>query len=109
MVWVVLEWPKNSKIRRPKVADAAAFAGLIRARPAAVDKVASPCSSSLASACNKGMAGNVSHGQNPFGLKTGRNDPIRTPQVLRNFCRVFVQKMSVLALSFYLACKTRFI
>ena len=59
---------KNSKIRRPKVAAATAFAGPIRARSAAVD---SSCSSSLAGACIKGMAGNVSHGQNPFGQKTG--------------------------------------
>ena len=33
-----LEWPKNSKIRRPKVAPTAAFAGPIQARPAAVDR-----------------------------------------------------------------------
>ena len=31
-----LEWPENGKIRRPKVAAAAAFASPIRARPAAV-------------------------------------------------------------------------
>ena len=37
-VWVCLEWPKNSKIRRPKVAVAAAFAGPIRARPEAVGR-----------------------------------------------------------------------
>ena len=37
-VWVSLEWPKNSKIRRPKVAAAAAFAGPIRARPMAVGR-----------------------------------------------------------------------
>ena len=36
-VWVGLEWPENGEIRRPKVAAAAAaFAGLIWARPAAV-------------------------------------------------------------------------
>ena len=37
-VWVGLEWPKNSKIPRPKVAVAAAFAGPIRTRPAAVGR-----------------------------------------------------------------------
>ena len=35
-VWVGLKWPENSKIRRPKVAATAVFAGLIRARPTAV-------------------------------------------------------------------------
>ena len=30
------------------------------------------------------VARNVSHGQNPFGLKTGQNDPIRGPQILGN-------------------------
>ena len=34
-VWVGLEWPENDKIRRPKVAAAAVFAGPIRARPTA--------------------------------------------------------------------------
>ena len=34
-VWVFLKWPKNTKIRRPKLAAAAAFASPIRARPAA--------------------------------------------------------------------------
>ena len=36
--WVDLKWPENTKIRRPKVAAAAAFAGLIRARPTAVGR-----------------------------------------------------------------------
>ena len=35
-VWVGLVWPKNSKIRRPKVAATVAFAGPIRARPVAI-------------------------------------------------------------------------
>ena len=35
-VCVGLKWTKNSEIRRPKVAAAAAFASPIRARPAAV-------------------------------------------------------------------------
>ena len=33
--WVGLEWPENTKIRRPKVAVAVTFAGPIRARPEA--------------------------------------------------------------------------
>ena len=37
-VRVGLEWPKNSKIRRPKVAVAATFAGPIQALPAAVGR-----------------------------------------------------------------------
>ena len=63
----------------------------------------------MAGVCSKGVAGNVSHGQNPFGLKTVQNDPVRGPQVLENFSRVLELKMSVLGLGFYLACKTRFI
>ena len=35
-VWVGLEWPENEENRQPMVAATAAFAGLIRARPAAV-------------------------------------------------------------------------
>ena len=34
-VWVGLEWPKNDKIRQPKVMATAVFAGPIRARPVA--------------------------------------------------------------------------
>ena len=34
-LWVFLKWPENTIIRRPKFAAAAAFAGPIRARPAA--------------------------------------------------------------------------
>ena len=59
--------------------------------------------------CIKGADGNVSHGQNPFGLKTVQNDPLRGSQVLGNFSRVLELKMSVFWLGFYLACKTRFI
>ena len=40
---------------------------------------ASPSSSSLASACARGVAGISSHGQNPFGLIMVQNDPIRGP------------------------------
>ena len=46
-VWVGLEWPENSKIRRPTVTVAAAFAGPILASPAAVGReilpARSPC------------------------------------------------------------------
>ena len=65
--------------------------------------------SSLAGMCSKVVAGNVSHGQNPFGLKTVQNDPVRGPQVLGNFSKVLELKMSVLGLGFYLERKTRFI
>ena len=41
-VWVGLRWPENTKIRRSKFAVAAPFAGLIRARPAAVGREISP-------------------------------------------------------------------
>ena len=37
-VWVGLKWPENVGIRRPTVAVAVAFAGPIRARPAAVGR-----------------------------------------------------------------------
>ena len=37
-VWVGLKWPENTKIRRPKFAAAAAFAGLIRACLAATGR-----------------------------------------------------------------------
>ena len=37
-VWVGLKWLENDKIRRPKVAAAALFAGSIRARPVAVGR-----------------------------------------------------------------------
>ena len=60
-------------------------------------------------ACMKGVAGNVSHGQNPIGLNTGRNNPVRSPRVLGSFPRVLELKMGVLGLRFYLARKTRFI
>ena len=62
-----------------------------------------------AGTCARVVAKIVSHGQNPIGRKTGRNDPVRGPQGLGNFSRVFVLKMSVLGLGFYLARKTRFI
>ena len=45
-IWVVLKWPKNEKIMRPKVAAAAAFAGPIRVRPAGVGReISQPISS----------------------------------------------------------------
>ena len=51
------------------------------------------------------MAEVVSHGQNPIGLKTGRNDLVRSPRVFRSFPRVLELKMGVLGLGFYLARK----
>ena len=45
----------------------------------------------------------------PVWPKNWSKRSIRVPQVLRNFCRVLVLKMSVLELGSYLACKTRFI
>ena len=59
--------------------------------------------------CSKGVAGDASHGQNPFGLKMVQNDLVQGPHVLGNFSRVLEVKMSVLGLGFYLACKTKFI
>ena len=63
----------------------------------------------LGGVCIKGVAENFSHGQNPFGLKTGRNDPVRSPRVLGSFPKVLELKMGVLGLGFYLESKTRFI
>ena len=45
-LWVGLKWPKNTKIRQPKFAAAAAFAGLIRSRPAAAGRKILPAWSS---------------------------------------------------------------
>ena len=45
----------------------------------------------------------------PVWPKNWSKCSIRVPQVLRNFCRVLVLKMSVLELGSYLARKTRFI
>ena len=65
--------------------------------------------SSLAGVCSKGVAGDASHSQNPFGLKMGRNDPVRCSRSWGVFSRVLELKMNVLGLGFYLAPKTRFI
>ena len=46
MVWVDLRWPKNTKIRQPKFAAAAAFVGPIRGRPAAVGREILPVAAS---------------------------------------------------------------
>ena len=46
-VWVGLEWPKNSKIRRPKVAATASFTDPIQVHPAAVDREILPTRSPL--------------------------------------------------------------
>ena len=45
-LWVGLKWPENTKIRRPKFAAAAAFAGPIRVRPAATGRKILPAWSS---------------------------------------------------------------
>ena len=41
-----LRWPENTKIRRPKFAAVAAFAGSIRANPAAADREILPAAAS---------------------------------------------------------------
>ena len=73
------------------------------------DKIASPCSSSLAGACERVVADDASHGQNPFGLQMGQNDPIRCSKFWGVFSRTLDLKMSVLGLGFSLAHKTMFI
>ena len=59
------------------------FAGSIQARPAAVGRETLPARSPRRAPppwparVARGVAGNVSHGQNPFGLKTVQNDLVR--------------------------------
>ena len=72
-------------------------------------KIASLCSSSLAGACARVVAGDASHGQNPFGLQMGQNDPVRCSRFWGVFSRALELKMSVLGLGFSLARKTMFI
>ena len=72
-------------------------------------KIASPCSSSLANACARVVAGDASHDQNPFGLQIGQNDPVRCSRFWGVFSRALDLKMGVMGLGFYLACKTKFI
>ena len=80
------------------MAAAAAFAGSIRARPAAVGRETLPARSPdrapppWPARVARGVFENVSHCQNPFGLKTVQNDPVRGPQVLGNFSRVLELK-----------------
>ena len=62
----------------------------------------------MAGACNKGMAGDSSHGQYPFGLNMGRNDPVKCSRSWGVFSRVLELKMSGLGLRLYLGRKTRF-
>ena len=45
-VWVGLRWPKNTKIQGPKFAATAAFAGPIRAHPAAAGQEILPAAAS---------------------------------------------------------------
>ena len=72
-------------------------------------KIASPCSSSLASACARVVAGDASHDQNLFGLQMGQNDPVRCSRFWGVFSRALELKMSVLGLGFSLSHKTMFI
>ena len=72
-------------------------------------KIASPCSSSLAGACARVVAGDGSHGQNPFGIQMGQNDPVRCSRFWGVFFRALELKMSVLRIGFSLARKTMFI
>ena len=72
-------------------------------------KIASPCSSSLARACARVVAGDASHGQNPFGLQIGQNDLVRCSRFWGVFSRALELKMGVMGLGFYLARKTKFI
>ena len=112
-VWVGLECLKNVENRRPTLAAAAAFAGSIQVRSAAVGReifsVSSPLHAPPPWPVRVQGFEIVSHGQNPIGIKTSHNDLIRGPQILGNFSRVLELKMSVLWLGFYLALKNRFI
>ena len=65
-VWVGLEWPENRKIRRPTVEAAAAFAGLIWARPAVVHRETWPTGSS-------------SGGAPPWTARVARGWPVTPP------------------------------
>ena len=59
-------------------------------------KIASPCSSSLANVCARVVAGDASHGQNPFGLQMGQNDPVRCSRFWGVFSRALELKMGVM-------------
>ena len=63
----------------------------------------------MAGACSNGVAGVASHGQNSFGLKMGRTDPVRCSRSWGLLSRVLELKRSVLGPGFYLALKTMFI
>ena len=113
-VWVSLEWPKNKKYDDPPrwpSPRSSARSGRVR-RWFTVKLGMRDCLVGTllpGRACSKGVAGDASHGQNPFGLKMGRNDLLRCSRSWEVFSRVLELKMSVLGLGFYLACKTRFI
>ena len=72
-------------------------------------KIASSCSSSLVGACARVVAGDASHGQNPFGLQMGQNDLVRCSRFWGVFSRDLELKMSVLRIGFSLARKNMFI
>ena len=67
------------------------------------EKITSPRSSPLASACARVVASDASHGQNPFGLQMGQNDPVRCSRFWGVFSKALELKMSVLGLVFSLA------
>ena len=66
-VWVGLEWPKNRKIRRPTVAVAVAFAGLIWACLAVVRRETWP-------------AGSSGGGDPPWSTRVARGWPVTPPR-----------------------------
>ena len=57
-----------------------------------IDKIASPCSSSLAGACARVVVGDTSHDQNLFGLQMGQNDPVRCSRFWGVFSRALELK-----------------
>ena len=65
-VWVGLEWPENRKIRRPTVAAAAVFAGLIWARLEVVRSETWP-------------AGSSGSGTPPWSERVARGWPVMPP------------------------------
>ena len=95
-VWVGLEWPKNGKIRRPKVAAAAVFAGPIRAHPAAADH-------EISRRWSSGGGQNRLPRLKPEWPENGSKRPSSRSTGFRGIFLVF------LGLGTPLACKTRFV
>ena len=111
-------WPGMAKKHQNPATQGGRRRRLRRSDPGASDsswpgnftgKIASSCSSSLASACARVVVGDASHDQNPFGLQMDQNDPVPCSRFLGVFSRALELKMSVLGLGFYLARKTMFI